>query len=189
MFACNGILFNHESPRRGPTFLSRKVTRAVARILGGMQKKLYLGNLDARRDYGYAPEYVEAMWKMLQRDDPDDLVVGTGVAPSMREFVSESFAYAELDWEEYVEIDKRYFRPTEVDFLLADPSKAYRLIDWEPKITYKQLARIMVDADMEMIGLKPIGEGLGILEECFDDWHRWESGVTALLNSHTNEFE
>jgi GDPmannose 4,6-dehydratase len=189
MFAVNGILFNHESPRRGPTFLSRKVTRAVARIYAGLQKKLYLGNLDARRDYGYAPEYVEAMWKMLQLDHPDDYVVGTGVAPTMREFVIESFEYAGLDWQKFVEIDPRYFRPTEVDALVADASRAKRHIGWEPKVTFKQLARIMVDADMESIGLEPIGEGLRILEENFSDWHRWETGVTAVLNSEGNGIE
>ena len=186
MFAVNGILFNHESPRRGPTFLSRKVTRAVARILAGHQKKLYLGNLDARRDYGYAPEYVEAMWKMLQQEHPDDYVVGTGVAPTMRDFVIEAFSYADLDWQEYVEIDPRYFRPTEVDALVADASRARKNIGWEPRITYKQLARIMVDADMESTGLNPIGQGLHILEENFSDWHRWDTGVTAVLNSEGN---
>jgi GDPmannose 4,6-dehydratase len=189
MFAVNGILFNHESPRRGPTFLSRKVTRAVARILAGLQKKLYLGNLDARRDYGYAPEYVEAMWQMLQLEHPDDYVVGTGVAPTMREFVIESFEYAGMDWQKYVEIDPRYFRPTEVDALVADASRAKRQIGWEPKVTFRQLARIMVDADMESLGLEPIGEGLRILEENFGDWHRWETGVTALLNSEGNGIE
>jgi len=189
LFAINGILFNHESPRRGPTFLSRKVTRAVARIVAGLQKKLYLGNLDARRDYGYAPEYVEAMWKMMQQETPNDYVVGTGVAPTMREFVIESFDYAGLDWQKYVEIDPRYFRPTEVDALVADASRARKQIGWEPKITYTQLARIMVDADMESIGLKPIGEGLRILEENFGDWHRWETGVTAVLNSKGNGIE
>jgi GDPmannose 4,6-dehydratase len=189
MFAVNGILFNHESPRRGPTFLSRKVTRAVARILGGHQKKLYLGNLDARRDYGYAPEYVEAMWKMLQQDHPEDYVVGTGVAPTMREFVMEAFDYAGMDWQKFVEIDPRYFRPTEVDALVADASRARIQLGWEPKITFEQLARIMVDADMESIGLEPIGEGLRILEENFSDWHRWETGVTALLKSDGNGIE
>ena len=189
MFTVNGILFNHESPRRGPTFLSRKVTRAVARIFAGLQKKVYLGNLDSRRDYGYAPEYVEAMWKMLQLDHPDDYVVGTGVAPTMREFVIESFEYVGLDWQEYVEIDPRYFRPTEVDALVADASRAKKQIGWEPKVTFKQLARIMVDADMESIGLEPIGERLRILEENFSDWHRWETGVTAVLKSESNSIE
>jgi GDPmannose 4,6-dehydratase len=186
IFAANGILFNHESPRRGETFLSRKVTRAIARILAGVQNKVFLGNLDARRDYGYAPEYVEVMWRMLQHDVPDDFVVGTGVAPTMREFVHEAFGYAGMDWQEYVEIDQRYFRPTEVDFLQADSSKARKLLGWSPKVTYKELARIMVDADMEAMGLKPIGEGLSILEQHFDDWHRWDTGVTAVLQNAGN---
>jgi len=183
MFTANGILFNHESPRRGPTFLSRKVTRAVARIKAGLQPKVYLGNLGSRRDYGYTPEYVEVMWKILQQDRADDFVVGTGVAPTIREFVAEAFAYAGMDWQEYVEIDPRYFRPTEVDYLLADPSKAREKLGWEPKITWKELARIMVDADLEAVGLEPIGEGLKILEEHFDDWHRWDTGVTAVLQN------
>ncbi|MEK6587444.1 MAG: GDP-mannose 4,6-dehydratase [Chloroflexota bacterium] len=189
LFAVNGILFNHESPRRGATFLSRKVTRAVARIKAGLQDKLYLGNLEARRDYGYTPEYVEVMWKMLQQDAPDDYAVGTGVAPTIQEFVVEAFSYADLDWQEYVEIDARYFRPTEVDVLLADSAKARRLLGWEPKITYKPLVRIMVDADLEAVGLEPIGEGLKILEQNFDDWHRWETGVTAVLKSAGNGFD
>jgi len=182
LFAVNGILFNHESPRRGPTFLSRKVTRGIARIKAGLQKKLYLGNLDARRDYGYTPEYVEAMWLMVQHEDPRDYVVGTGVAPTIREFVEEAFAYAGLDWREHVEVDPRYFRPTEVDLLQADASKARRELGWEPKITYKPLVRIMVDADMQAFGLEPIGEGLRILDTHFDKWHRWDTGVTAVLN-------
>jgi GDPmannose 4,6-dehydratase len=182
LFAVNGILFNHESPRRGPTFLSRKVTRGVARIKAGDQRKLFLGNLDARRDYGYTPEYVEAMWAMLQRDDPRDYVVGTGVAPTIREFVEEAFSYAGLDWREHVVVDQRYFRPTEVDFLQADASRARKELGWEPKITYKPLARIMVDADLQAAGQTPIGEGLRILETHFDKWHRWDSGVTAVLN-------
>ncbi len=183
LFAVNGILFNHESPRRGPTFLSRKVTRAVARIKAGLQPKVYLGNLDSRRDYGYTPEYVEVMWKMLQLDQPDDFVVGTGIAPTIREFVAESFAYADMDWQDYVEIDPRYFRPTEVDYLQADPSKAKSKLAWEPKVAWKELARIMVDADLQAVGQPPIGEGLAILEERFDDWHRWESSVTAVLQN------
>jgi GDPmannose 4,6-dehydratase len=183
MYASNGILFNHESPRRGPTFLSKKVTRAVARIKAGLQPKVYLGNLDARRDYGYTPEYVEVMWKILQQDKPDDFVVGTGVAPTIREFVDEAFSYADMDWQEYVEIDPRYFRPTEVDYLLADSSKAKKALDWEPKITYKELARIMVDADLEAVGLEPIGEGKQLMESNFDTWHRWDSGVTAVLTN------
>ncbi|HMK08631.1 MAG TPA: GDP-mannose 4,6-dehydratase [Anaerolineales bacterium] len=183
LFAANGILFNHESPRRGPTFLSRKVTRAVARIKAGSQKKLYLGNLEARRDYGYTPEYVEAMWMMLQRDEPRDYVIGTGVAPTIREFVDEAFAYAGLDWRDHVEVDARYFRPTEVDLLQADAARARAELGWEPKITYKPLVRIMVDADMEMAGLAPIGEGLRLLDEHFGHWHRWDTGVTAVIHN------
>jgi GDPmannose 4,6-dehydratase len=186
MFAVNGVLFNHESPRRGETFLSRKVTRAVARIAAGLQKKVYLGNLDSRRDYGYAPEYVEAMWKMLQQDEPGDYVLGTGVAPTMREFVEEAFGYAGLDWREHVEIDARYFRPTEVDYLQADSARARERLGWDPKITYKDLARIMVDADLEMVGLKPIGDGLAILRRHFGDWHQWETGVTAMIRNAGN---
>jgi GDPmannose 4,6-dehydratase len=189
IFALNGILFNHESPRRGETFLTRKVTRAVARILAGRQDKVYLGNLDSRRDYGYAPEYVEMMWRMLQTETPDDYVLGTGVSPTIREFVEEAFGYADLDWQKHVEIDARYFRPTEVDFLQADSTKARESLGWEPKVTYKQLARIMVDADMEAIGLKPIGEGHKIIEENFSDWHRWETGVTALINNAGHGFD
>jgi len=189
LFAVNGILFNHESPRRGETFLTRKVTRAVARILSGQQDKVFLGNLDARRDYGYAPEYVEVMWRMLQHEAAEDYVVGTGVAPTIREFVQEAFDYAGLDWEQYVEIDPRYFRPTEVDFLQADSSKAGRLLDWAPKVTYKDLARIMVDADMEAVGLQPIGEGVKIIEQNFSHWHRWDTGVTAVLKNANNGFD
>jgi GDPmannose 4,6-dehydratase len=186
MFAANGILFNHESPRRGETFLTRKVTRAVAHILAGMQSKLYLGNLDSRRDYGYAPEYVEMMWHMLQQEKPDDYVIGTGVAPTMREFVKEAFSYVDLDWQEYVEIDHRYYRPAEVDYLQADAKKARKQLDWDPKITYKDLARIMIDADMQAVGLEPVGEGLEILKKNFSGWHRWDTSVTALLNSIRN---
>jgi GDPmannose 4,6-dehydratase len=186
IFAANGILFNHESPRRGETFVTRKITRAVARILAGRQDRLYLGNLDAKRDWGYAPEYVECMWRMLQLDAPDDFVIGTGETISVRDFIQEAFDYAGLDWKEYVEVDPRYFRPTEVDFLQADASKARDVLGWSPKIHPRQLARIMVDADMEAAGLEPIGEGLKILEENFDDWHRWDTGVTAVLRSPGN---
>jgi len=151
LYACNGILFNHESPRRGETFVTRKITRALANILAGKQKKLYLGNLSAKRDWGYAPEYVEAMWLILQQDHPDDYVIGTGEAHSVEEFVQEAFSYANLDWQEYVEIDPRYFRPTEVESLLADAAKAREKLGWEPKIGFKELVRIMVDADMEAL--------------------------------------
>ncbi len=148
MHASAGILFNHESPRRGETFVTRKVTQAVARIKLGLQDKLFLGNLNARRDWGYAPDYVEAMWVMLQQDEPDDYVIGTGEAHSVREFVEKAFAHVNLDWRDYVAIDPRYERPAEVDFLLADCSKAKRQLGWEPKVRFEELVRIMVDADL-----------------------------------------
>jgi GDPmannose 4,6-dehydratase len=170
MFATNGILFNHESPRRGETFVTRKVTRGLANILAGKEKKIYLGNLDARRDWGYAPEYVEAMWLMLQQDKPEDYVIGTGESHSVKEFLEEVFSYAGLDWEEYVEIDSRYFRPTEVEFLLADASKAKKKLKWNPKVTFNELVRIMVDCDMELGGLEPVGAGKRILEEKGFGW-------------------
>jgi GDPmannose 4,6-dehydratase len=165
LFASNGILFNHESPRRGETFVTRKITRAVAAIKAGKQKDLYLGNLDARRDWGFAYEYVQAMWAILQHDRGDDFVIATGQSNSVQEFVEESFAYAGLDWKEHVKIDPKYFRPTEVENLIGDASKAKRLLGWEPKVTFGELVRIMVDADMEEAGLVPPGEGRRILAE------------------------
>ncbi|ADN02514.1 GDP-mannose 4,6-dehydratase [Spirochaeta thermophila] len=192
LFACNGILFNHESPRRGETFVTRKITRGLSHILAGKEKKLYLGNLDAQRDWGFAPEYVTCQWLMLQQEEPDDYVIGTGETHSVREFVEEAFTYAgvELEWrgkgietkgivksvrEEWsdkispgdvvVEIDPRYFRPTEVDVLLADATKAEKRLGWKPRVTFTQLVRIMVDADMERVGLTSPGEGLKILKE------------------------
>jgi len=171
IFACNGILFNHESPRRGETFLTRKVTRAIANILGGKQKTVYLGNLNAKRDWGYAPEYVEAMWKILQLDKPDDFVLGTGEAHSVREFVERVFSYVDLRFEKHVEIDPRYFRPTEAEELVADSRKAQKKLGWAPKIKFEDLVKIMVDADMRKIGLESIGEGDKILEERFSG--RW----------------
>jgi GDPmannose 4,6-dehydratase len=150
LFACNGILFNHESPRRGETFVTRKITRAAARIRLGLQNKLYLGNLDAKRDWGFAGDFVEAMWLMLQQDEPDDYVIATGENHSVREFLDEVFDYLDLDWQKYVEIDQRYYRPTEVDVLLGDPSKAKNVLNWEPKVRFKELARIMTDADMKL---------------------------------------
>jgi GDPmannose 4,6-dehydratase len=171
LFACNGILFNHESPRRGETFVTRKITRAIANILAGKQKVLYLGNLNARRDWGYAPEYVEVMWKILQLDEPEDFVIGTGEAHSVREFVKEAFSYAGLSSEKFVEIDPRYFRPTETEELIADPEKAQRKLRWETKIRFEDLVKIMVDADMRKIGLEPVGEGDEILEKTFSN--RW----------------
>jgi len=149
IFACNGILFNHESPRRGETFVSRKVTRAASRIKAGLEDKVYLGNLDAKRDWGYAKEYVEAMWLMLQQDEPDDYVVATGETHSVRELLQEAFSYAGLDWRKHLAIDDRYYRPAEVDLLIGDPSKAKRKLGWEAKTKFKDLVRLMIDADME----------------------------------------
>ena len=200
LFACNGILFNHESPRRGETFVTRKITRAIANIIAGKQKMLYLGNLEAKRDWGFAPEYVECQWLILQQEDSEDYVIGTGKSHSVREFVELAFSYIgiELKWEKHglnekgvvcslnlhsnllsntaantalkigdviVETDPHYFRPTEVDHLLADPSKAKERLNWEPKVTFKELIKIMVDADMELIGINPPGEGKKILTE------------------------
>ncbi len=151
MHATNGILFNHESPRRGEGFVTRKITRAVAHIQVGLQKKLYLGNLEAKRDWGYAKEYVEAMWLMLQQDQPDDYVVATGETHSVREFLEEAFGYAGLDWKKYVELDPRYLRPSEVDLLIGDASKAKQKLKWEPKTKFKDLVRLMVDADIKLL--------------------------------------
>ena len=150
LFACNGILFNHESPRRGETFVTRKITRAATRIKLGLQKELYLGNVDAKRDWGFAGDYVEAMWLMLQQDAPDDYVVATGETHSVREFLDEVFGHLDLDWTEYVKKDPKYFRPTEVDFLLGDPGKAKKELGWQPKVTFKELAQMMTDADMKL---------------------------------------
>ena len=154
MFAASGILFNHESPRRGETFVTRKVARAVARIEAGIDSRVYLGNLDARRDWGYAPEYVEAMWLMLQQDKPDDYVIGTGETHSVREFVELAFEHVGLDWREYVEIDPRYYRPADVDALLADPSKARRELGWTHKTGFCELVHLMVDAERAALALE-----------------------------------
>ena len=150
LFAVNGILFNHESPRRGETFVTRKITRAVGRIKAGLQEKLYLGNLDARRDWGYAPEFVEAMWLMLQAETPDDYVIATGETHSVREFLEHAFGQVDLEWERYVELDPRYERPSEVDLLIGDPGKAKRDLGWEPRVKFEELVRIMVAADLEL---------------------------------------
>lgn len=192
LFACNGILFNHESPRRGETFVTRKITRAVANILAGKQKRLYLGNLEAKRDWGFAPEYVECQWLMLQQDKPDDYVIGTGESHSVREFVMKAFNYAgiEIEWrgkgtnekgiirsisygvdthlrkgDIIIEIDKKYFRPTEVDLLQADITKAREKLNWQPRTTFDELIKIMVDYDMKLIGLDPIGDGIKICKQ------------------------
>jgi GDPmannose 4,6-dehydratase len=150
LFACNGILFNHESERRGETFVSRKITRAATRIKLGLQDKLYLGNLDARRDWGYAGDYVEAMWLMMQAAEPDDYVIATGETHSVREFLDEAFGLLDIDWKEHVDIDPRYYRPTEVDLLLGDASKARTQLGWEPKVGFKELVRLMVEHDLEL---------------------------------------
>jgi len=171
IFACNGILFNHESPRRGETFVTRKITRGIARILSRKETHIYLGNLNAKRDWGYSPEYVECMWRMLQSAPPDDYVVGTGEAHSVEEFLDLAFSYAGLDVEKHVKIDPKYFRPTEVESLIADTTKAKRALGWDPKIKFHDLAKIMVDADMRAVGLEPIGEGDHILEKKFPQ--RW----------------
>jgi len=152
MFACSGILFNHESPRRGETFVTKKITKAVARIKKGLQKELRLGNLDAKRDWGYAKEYVEAMWLMLQKDKPEDYVIATGKSHSVREFLEEAFSHVGLDWKEYVVTDPKYYRPSEVNFLLGDSSKANAELKWYPKTTMKELCKLMVDSDLADIG-------------------------------------
>lgn len=172
MWASNGILFNHESPRRGETFVTRKITMGVASILAGRQEKIFLGNLEVKRDWGYAPEYVEAMWLMMQEEEPDDYVLGTGEAHSVREFLDEAFSYAGLEWHDYTEIDPRYYRPTEVELLVADPSKAKRNLGWYSKVTFREIVRIMVDADLEAVGLPPKGEGKKLLARNFAAWHR-----------------
>jgi len=151
LFAASGILFNHESPRRGETFVTRKITRAAARIKAGRQEKLFLGNLDARRDWGYAKEYVEAMWLMLQQDQAEDFVIATGETHSVSEFLDEAFACVDLDWHDYVELDEKYLRPAEVDYLIGDASKAKRAFGWEPKVTFKELVRLMVEADVAQL--------------------------------------
>ena len=190
MFACNGILFNHESPRRGETFVTRKITRAIANILKGKQRRLYLGNLNAKRDWGFAPGYVECQWMILQQDKPDDYVIGTGESHSVKEFVEKAFSYAgiEIKWKDsgvkekgvirsltststlnigdvLIEIDPKYFRPTEVDYLKADITKAKKKLGWKPRTTFDELIKIMVDYDMKLIGLNPVGEGIKACEK------------------------
>jgi GDPmannose 4,6-dehydratase len=158
MYVCNGILFNHESPRRGETFVTRKITRALARIRAGLQEKLYLGNLDAKRDWGYAPDFVDAMWRMMQHESADDFVIATGETHTVREFLQEAFSLVGMEWEPYVEIDPKYFRPAEVDLLVGDPSKAKRLLGWEPRVHFKELVKIMVEADIELLDRRMSGK-------------------------------
>ncbi|HBP86202.1 MAG TPA: GDP-mannose 4,6-dehydratase [Nitrospirales bacterium] len=174
LFACNGILFNHESPRRGETFVTRKISRAVAHIMAGKQKDLYMGNLEAKRDWGFAPEYVEGMHDMLQMETPRDYVLGTGETHTVRDFVEEAFGYVGLDWRDFVKEDPQYLRPTEVDVLVANPQKANSLLKWQPRITFKDLVRIMVDADIRKLGMEPKGEGDAILRQKFP--HKWWKG-------------
>lgn len=161
LFACNGILFNHESPRRGETFVTRKITRALARILVGKQKKLYLGNLDSKRDWGYAKDYVKAMWLMLQQEKPDDYVIATNETHSIKEFLHLAFTYANLNWEDYVEFDERYLRPAEVELLIGDSTKARTQLNWEPSVTFEQLVHLMVDADIKALDQQLRGSGNG----------------------------
>ncbi|HEV7747326.1 MAG TPA: GDP-mannose 4,6-dehydratase [Pyrinomonadaceae bacterium] len=163
LFACNGILFNHESPRRGETFVTRKITRAAARIKAGLQEKLFLGNLEAKRDWGYAKEYVEAMWLMLQQEQPDDFVIATGETHSVKDFLEETFSYHGLDWHDYVEIDQKYYRPAEVDVLVGDASKAERLLNWAPQTKFKELARLMAEADAAPVVNPDQGKGKQLL--------------------------
>ncbi|MEH2304050.1 GDP-mannose 4,6-dehydratase [Nostoc sp.] len=160
LFACNGILFNHESPRRGETFVTRKITRAVAGIVAGKQKKIYMGNLDSKRDWGYAKDYVKAMWLMLQQDQPDDYVIATGETHSVREFLELAFSYVNLNWQDYVEFDERYLRPSEVDLLIGDSTKARQKLDWTPSVTFEELVSLMVEADLQALGhTSPNGNG------------------------------
>ena len=167
MFAANGILFNHESPRRGETFVTRKITRGIARILAKKEQSLYLGNLDARRDWGFAPEYVECMWQVLQQKEADDYVIGIGETHSVKEFLEAAFSYVGLDVDEHVKIDPKYFRPTEVEVLISNPEKARKQLGWKPRIRFDDLVKIMMDADMRAIGLTPVGEGDKILQKAF----------------------
>ncbi len=174
MFATNGILFNHESPRRGETFVTRKITRGIAAILAKKTRYLYLGNLDAQRDWGFAPEYIEAMWLMLQAEKADDFVIGTGETHSIREFLDAAFAYVDLDMSSYVRIDPRYFRPTEVDVLKGDAGKASRVLGWKPNVRFSDLVKIMLDADIRAAGLTAPGEGDAILEKKYPE--KWWTG-------------
>jgi GDPmannose 4,6-dehydratase len=183
IFAVNGILFNHEGPRRGETFVTRKITRAVAAILAGKQETIFLGNLDSRRDWGYAPEYVEAMWQMLQQDSAEDYVIGTGESHSVREFVQEAFSYAGLDYTKYVRTTQRYLRPLEVDSLIADSAKARKNLGWAPRVGFAELVAIMVDADLEAAGLSAPGRGKAVLAEKLGHWNQWHNSVTELMQA------
>ena len=166
LFACNGILFNHESPRRGETFVTRKITRAVARIVAGKQKNIYMGNLDAKRDWGYAKDYVKAMWLMLQQEQPDDYVIATGETHSVKEFLNLAFGYVNLNWQDYVEFDDRYLRPAEVELLIGDSTKAQQKLGWKPSVTFEELVGLMVEADLKALGqTSPNGNGVHANDE------------------------
>lgn len=184
IFAANGILFNHESPRRGETFVTRKITRGIASILAGRDQFLHLGNLDAQRDWGYAPEYMEAAWRILQQETPDDFVIGIGEAHSVREFVEAAFSYAGLDWKRHVKISDRYLRPLEVQRLVANTSKAQKELQWQPRIRFADLVAIMVDADLEALGLQAPGKGKIILREKLGHWHQWHNSVSKVVSAH-----
>lgn len=177
MFACNGILFNHESPRRGETFVTRKITRAVARIVAGQQKKLFMGNLDSKRDWGYAKDYVKAMWLMLQQDEADDYVVATGETYSVKQFLELAFGYVNLNWQDYVEFDERYLRPAEVDLLIGDPTKAKQKLGWEPSVTLEELVALMVEGDLKSLGLISVN---GKVDEANRELATIRQGVTGL---------
>ena len=174
MFATNGILFNHESPRRGETFVTRKITRGIAAILAKKAQHLYLGNLEAKRDWGFSPEYVEAMWKMLQVDIPDDFIIGTGETHSVHEFLEAAFAYAGLDMDQHVKIDPKYFRPTEVDVLIGNADKAGKVLGWKPRVKFTDLVKIMIDADLRAAGLEVPGEGDAVIAKKFPK--KWWNG-------------
>lgn len=166
LFACNGILFNHESPRRGETFVTRKITRAIARIVAGKQDKLYMGNLDTKRDWGYAKDYVKAMWLMLQQESPEDYVIATGETHSVHEFLDLAFSYVNLTWQDYIEFDERYLRPAEVELLIGDPTKAQQKLGWKPTVTFEQLVALMVEADLQALGhTAPNGNGLQVIQD------------------------
>lgn len=179
LYAVSGILFNHESPRRGEAFVTRKITRALASILAGKSHRLLLGNLDASRDWGYAPDYVEAMWLMLQCERPQDYVIGTGETHSVRDFLDEAFGYVRLNWRDYVATDPQYMRPLEVPMLVANSSKAKKDFGWRPRISFKELVRVMVDYDVAALGLQPPGEGRKVLEQKGFGWDRWDTGILA----------
>ena len=180
MFAVNGILFNHESPRRGRTFVTRKITSGIANILSGREDYITLGNIDSKRDWGYAPDYVEAMWLMLQQDTPEDYVIGTGKTWSVREFLERAFNIVNMHYEDHVRFDGRFLRPNEVDCLMADYSKAAKELEWEPKVGFDDLVSIMVDADIDSAGLYMSGAGKAAMDLRPGDWHTWQDQIISM---------